>query len=213
MDKRGKFIVIEGLDGSGKGTQIRLLKEKLSRQPVFFTREPGGEGNALAEEIREMLLRQGGPESTGLADFYLFFASRAAHVELTVEPNRARGTHVVCDRYASSTYAFQIYGEERYGLKALFDANMQSLGTNFYPSLYIVLDLPPEVAYERRKKDDEQAKSKFDIKPLAYHERVREGYKAFAKKYGPVEFVDANRPVEEVQQDVWNIISRELSLS
>jgi dTMP kinase len=212
MDKRAKFIVMEGLDGSGKGTQVKLLQQKLQGQNVFFTREPGGTDNALAEEIRTMLLRQGGPPSTPRTDLHLFFASRAVHMELTVEPRRLQGIHVVSDRYASSTYAFQIYGEEQYELKKIFDESLQDL-VAFAPTLYIVLDLPPEVAYLRRKKDDEQAKSKFDIKPLEYHERVREGYKAFAKKYGPVEFVDADRPIEAVHEDIWKLVSEHLSLN
>ncbi|HVZ76220.1 MAG TPA: dTMP kinase [Candidatus Paceibacterota bacterium] len=211
MDKRGKFIVIDGMDGSGKGTQIKLLQAKLARPDVLFTREPGG--SPLGEEIREMLLRTEGNPRNPIADFFLFFASRGSHIEDIVTPAREKGAHVISDRYASSTYAFQVYGEEHHELLALFDAVMNSLDKNkYWPDLYIILDLPGEMAYERRSKDAAQAKSGFDLKPLAYHERTREGFKAFARDYGPVEFVDASRTPEEIHADVWRILSRELAL-
>ncbi|HVV15242.1 MAG TPA: dTMP kinase [Candidatus Paceibacterota bacterium] len=206
MDKRGKFIVIDGMDGSGKGTQIKLLQERLADKGVLFTREPGG--SPLGEEIREILLRTEGNSRGPLADLFLFFASRASHVEDTVTPARERGTHVISDRYASSTYAFQAYGEEKRELLPLFDAVMHSLDrAKYWPDLYLILDLPGEMAYERRRKDAAQAKSGFDLKPLAYHERTREGFKAFAKSYGPVEFVDASRSPQEIHADIWNIVA------
>ncbi|HEV8677615.1 MAG TPA: dTMP kinase [Candidatus Paceibacterota bacterium] len=214
MDKRGKFIVIDGMDGSGKGTQIRLLQDKLAGKNAFFTREPGGAGNALAEEIRAMLLRPGGPASTATTDFFLFFASRAAHIELTVEPMRQKGTHVLSDRYDSSTFAFQIRGENTDPwLQDMFMKVRETLPAMYYPDLYIVLDLSAEVAYERRAKDAAQEKSKFDTKPLEYHERVRAGFNSFAQHFGPVQFVDAQRTPEEVHADIWKLVSRELGLN
>lgn len=208
---RGKFIVIDGMDGSGKGTQIRLLQEKLREKPVIFTREPGG--SPLGEEIREILLRKEGNPRHPLADLFLFFASRASHVEDTVTPARKQGTHDISDRYASSTYAFQIYGEERQEFGPLFDAVMSNLDKEkYWPDLYIFLDLPGEVAYERRSRDASQEKSGFDLKPLEYHLRTREGFKEFAKKYGPAVLVDANRPPEEIHADIWNLVSKELGI-
>jgi dTMP kinase len=211
MDKRGKFIVIDGMDGSGKGTQVRLLQEKLAGRNVLFTREPGG--SPLGEEIREILLRTEGNPRGPLADLFLFFASRASHVEDTVTPARERGMHVISDRYASSTYAFQAYGEEKRELLPLFDAVMGSLDrAKYWPDLYIFLDLPAETAYERRSKDAAQAKSGFDLKPLAYHERTRQGFKAFAETYGPVQFVDASRTPEQIHADVWAAVAGEFGL-
>jgi dTMP kinase len=211
MPTRGKFIVIDGMDGSGKGTQIKMLKERLVDTPVIFSREPGG--SPLGEEIREILLRREGPKSNPISDFFLFFASRGSHIEETVEPARTKGIHVISDRYDSSTYAFQIFGEERQELKALYEAVRSNLDPKkFHPDLYIFLDLPGEVAYERRKNDNAQAKSKFDILPLEYHERTREGFREFVKKYGPAELVDANRSPEVIHENMWKIISREFNL-
>ncbi len=178
MDKRGKFIVIDGMDGSGKGTQIALLKAKLNNV-VYFTREPGG--TPLAEEIRVMLLRTDGPTRNPTSDLFLFFAGRASHVEDLIAPARIDGKHFLCDRYDSSTWAFQIYGEQRHELEGLFHAIRKNLSVEYLPDAYIFLDLPAEVAFERRAKDTQQEKSRFDIKSLEYHERVRDGFRQFGR--------------------------------
>jgi dTMP kinase len=211
MDNRAKFIVVDGMDGSGKGTQITLLQEKLAGKNVHFTREPGG--SPRAEEIRKMILSQGGTESNPVCDFFLFWAARGSHVEDVVEKMRANGTHVLCDRYDSSTFAFQIRGEDTEPwLQDMFMNVRATLPAIYHPDLYIVLDLSAEVAYERRKKDASQEKSKFDVKPLEYHERVRAGFKAFAQHFGPVQFVNAERSPEEIHEDVWHLVSRALHL-
>lgn len=206
MDKPGKFIVLDGMDGSGKGTQLALLRSALKDLPIHYTREPGG--TPLGEEIREMLLRPAGvgPSRHPYADFFLFWASRGSHVEEVVEPTRAGGVHVVTDRYDSSTFAFQIYGEQHNELERLFCEVRTWLPMRYRPDLYLFLDLPAEVAYERRAKDAGQAKTRFDLQPLEYHERVRQGFRDFAKLIkggaGQVHIVDANRPPEAVHETI-----------
>ncbi len=206
--KRGKFIVIDGMDGSGKGTQIRLLQGALPKDQFVFTREPGG--TPRAEEIRTDLLRQGGTASNPVCDFFLFWAARGSHIEDLVEPTRAQGTHVITDRYDSSTFAFQIYGEERTTLEPVFHAVRKSLPPYFIPSAYVILDLPAQVAFERRKTDSGQDKSKFDVKPIVYHERVRTGFLAL-KEFAPVHLVDASRTPEEMHTDIVRIV-REIAV-
>ncbi len=209
MDKRGKFIVIDGMDGSGKGTQVRLLQEKLAGKAVLFTREPGG--SPRAEEIRTMLLQTGGTASNAVCDFFLFWAARGSHIQDVVAPALVNGTHVVCDRYDSSTYAFQIFGEQSpEWLRLQFKQIRDGLAPIYKPALYIILDLPAEVAFERRKKNQEQEKSKFDIKPLQYHQRVREGFKQFAAEFGSSTFVDANRTPEQMHGEIFGIVEKEL---
>lgn len=212
MDKRGKFIVIDGMDGSGKGTQIKLLQEKLAGHNVLFTREPGG--SPKAEEIRKMILQSGGPASNAVCDFFLFFAARGSHIQDVVAPARTAGTHVICDRYDSSTFAFQLRGEQSdLWLEQMFEAVRHMLPSDrYWPDAYIVLDLPAEVAFERRAKDVAQQKDRFDIKPLEYHQRVQAGFRQFAKLYGPVRFVDAQRTPQEVHTDVLELVSHELGL-
>jgi dTMP kinase len=156
-------------------------------------------------------LQTGGPQSNAVCDFFLFWAARGSHIQDVVVPALERGTHVLCDRYDSSTYAFQIFGEQApQWLSALFKQIHGGLPAVYKPDLYIVLDLPAEVAYERRAKDQAQEKSKFDIKPLEYHVRVREGFKRFAAEFGSTKFVDANRTPEEIHEEIWGIIEKEL---
>jgi len=203
--------VLDGMDGSGKGTQLKLLQEKLKGTQALFTREPGG--SPRAEEIRTMLLQAGGKPSNAVCDFFLFWAARGSHVQDVVAPARDKGTHVICDRYDSSTYAFQIIGEETEPwLKELFISTRATLPQAYKPDLYIVLDLPAEVAFERRSKDAAQEKSKFDTKPLEYHSRVREGFKQFAAAFGSTVFVNADRSPDEMHAEIWSIVQKELGI-
>lgn len=210
MDKRGTFIVIDGMDGAGKGTQIELLKKRLGEGNALFTREPGG--SPKAEEIRMMILTPSGPQSNPICDLFLFCAARGSHIEDVVEPARERGMHVICDRYDSSTFAFQLYGEEtQHDLKDLFFAIREELSDDYRPDLYIFLDLPAEVAFKRRSGDHAQAKSRFDLKPLEYHQRVRKGFQEFAKHlnkegHSAVGFVDAEQTPEEMHEDIWRLV-------
>lgn len=212
--KRGKFIVFDGMDGSGKGTQIDLIKQKLP--DAFFTHEPGGKNSATAEFLRTVILE---PEKFGIApvplcDFFLFWASRAQHVEEVVEPKRAAGIDVLSDRYDSSTMAFQIFGEKKKFAELLRQVRLSVPGY-YWPEAYIFFDLPAEVAYERRKRDAEQAKTRFDVRPIEYHERVREGFRQFvafvAGSYSKAYIVDANRPPEAIHADVWAIVQKVLA--
>jgi dTMP kinase len=211
MPPLGIFTVIDGMDGSGKSTQLRLLQEKLQGHNVLFTREPGG--SPRAEEIRHMVLQSDGTQSNAVCDFFLFLAARGSHVEDIVNPARVQGTHVFCDRYDSSTYAFQIYGEQSPSwIIEMFRHVRKGLPKKYLPSSYIILDLPAEVAFERRQRDQEQEKSKFDLRPLDFHQRVRDGFKQFAAEFGSTDFVDANRTPEEIHVDIWALVQKQLSL-
>lgn len=212
---RGKFIVIDGMDGSGKGTQLALLRGRLSHLDIVYTREPGGNGVESAEFIRTLLLN---PEkfnftSNPLCDFFLFFASRALHIEQLVEPGRSHGKHVISDRYDSSTVAFQLYGEQK-DFRNLFVQVRKSLPAYFLPDAYIILDLDPAVAFERRKKDMLQEKTRFDIKPLEYHERVRAGFRFMRQLVDDPETVhllDADRPPETLHEELSSLVLKILT--
>src|SRR3989344_7639591 len=116
--QKGKFIVIDGIDGSGKGTQVKLLKRALGKNTIF-THEPGG--TPKAEAIRKLLLERKKEFSTPLADFLLFWAARADHVEKVILPALRAGKNVITDRFDSSTLAFQICAEQAPELKSLFE--------------------------------------------------------------------------------------------
>ena len=106
----GKFVTIEGCDGVGKSTQVRLLKERFEREGIdaVFTREPGG--TPIAEKIRGIILGAGNSEMDGLTELFLYEASRRQHTLEIIEPALQSGRLVVCDRYIDSTLAYQGYG-------------------------------------------------------------------------------------------------------
>lgn len=207
--ENAKYVVFDGMDGAGKSTQIQLLKKEFASSAVF-TREPGG--TPLAEEIRKVVRDHPFAEtSTPLNHFLLFWAAREELQHNLVVPALQSGKHVFSDRGDSSTFAFQLYGEEQQGLFDLFIfmRNCVFAGRR-PPDLYIVFDLPAATARERALRDAQQMKTRYDVRDIRYYERVRDGFRKFDKfvNYGrPVEFVDATQPPEEVHQAVIAILS------
>ncbi len=210
--KKGKFIVLDGLDGSGKGAQIELLKKFLSEKKasVLFTREPGG--SPYGEEIRKIILNPIGKEADPLTQFFLFWADRHDHIKKVVSPALLKGQNVISDRFDSSTFAFQIFGGSQTKLLQPFSFFRKLSLEGVEPSLYIVLDLPPEIALERIKKDKERLKTHFDLQPLSYHSRVRAGFKKFKSMGYRVIFVNADRPPEDIHKDIKKMVSDELGI-
>lgn len=219
--KKGIFIVIDGMDGSGKSTQLELLKNKLDSTSVMFTREPGG--IAVAERIRSVLLSKD-LDSTMLTDIFLFCAARAAHMEKKVIPALQRGTHVITDRFDSSTFAYQLWAErareEHEHGERMFQSIRQSFPPTWIPSAYIFFDLPAEIAFERRAEDAGQEKTRFDLKPLEYYKDIRAGYKAFGEKFsisGPctngknIQFIDAHRSREVIHEELFSLVGKILN--
>ena len=192
MKKKGAFIVLDGIDGSGKGTQITLLKKNLSDQNIqaHFTREPGGSPHA--EEIRKVILSPAAKDTDALTHFLLFWAARNEHMHTTVIPLLNKGINIFSDRLDSSTLAFQLYGEECLHLKDRFFAERENILGSHAPDLYIIFDLSPEAAFLRMKHDAGRQQSHFDLRPIEYHTRVRNGFREFAKHF-PCAIVDADR--------------------
>lgn len=198
-----KYVVFDGMDGSGKGTQMKLLEEKFASS-VVFTREPGG--TLFAEEIRKLV--RDNPlagKSTALNNFLLFWAAREELQHNLVVPSLQAGKHVFSDRGDSSTFAFQLYGENH---RELLDIFLYLQGLVFdavkrrSPDLYIVFDLSADVARERALQDASRTLNHFDVRPLEYYERVRDGFKYFAKYVpsGTLVMIDATRSVEEIHK-------------
>lgn len=219
--KRGRFIVIDGIDGSGKGIQVALLKRALGKNTIF-THEPGG--TPKAEKIRKLLLERTEESPAPLADFFLFWAARADHVEKVILPALRGGKNVITDRFDSSTFAFQICAEQAPELKPLFDACRNIVLAKCMPDAYVILDMPADIAKKRRGEDPAGKAVFFDEKPLAYHQRVRAGFKKFARRRhesaggadgssrrpeAKVFFVNANRTPEEVHEEIMSIVNKQ----
>jgi dTMP kinase len=206
----GRFITIEGPDGSGKTTQVERLADRLRSMghEVLVTREPGG--TRLGEQLREILLaRHGGDDSTdALTDALLFEAARRQLIRQVIRPALADGKIVVCGRYSDSTFAYQGFGAGAPldVLRAMDGAATDGLR----PDLTILLDLPVEMGLARKGPHDT---TRFEADhDTAFHRRVRAGFLALAADE-PHRFavVDATPPADDVADDVWAIVEAVLS--
>lgn len=215
MSNDAKYVVFDGMDGSGKGTQIELLKQKFGDTAVF-TREPGGV--PLAEEIRKIV--RDNPlagQSTALFHFLAFWAAREELMHKLVMPALQSGKHVFSDRGDSSTFAFQLHGEKHLELFDLFSLMRKIVFAKSYgrhkPNLYVIFDLPAEVARERVMCDASRGETNhFDARNLEYYERVRNGFLGFSLNFSrcaaPVEFFDATQPPEKLHCSVMSLLAR-----
>lgn len=195
---RGVFITLEGPDGSGKSSLAPRLADALRARgcDLVLTREPGG--TRLGERIRDLLLStEPGLGHTGAADAFLFAAARAQHVAEVIRPALERGAIVVCDRFADSSMAYQGHGS---GVPLPELAAVQRLATGgLVPDLTLLLDLPVEAGL-RRKAGDAAEVTRFEASfDVAYHERVRRAFLAFAAAE-PARYIvlDAAREADQV---------------
>jgi len=199
--KRGLFITLEGIDGTGKSTQLRLLVQHLKKRGlrVRATREPGG--TKVGERIRKILLASTTTHLAPLAELALMYAARAQHLTEVIRPALAKGEIVVSDRYNDASLAYQGYGR-KLGEEAVraFD-RLVCAGTQ--PDLTLVLDLAPRLSLRRAQGRQSRRKSRqerFELQGMDFHRRVRRGYLAIARKEPRrVKVVRANGPVAEVQ--------------
>ncbi len=171
---QGLFITFEGLDGSGKTTQVDLLHKYISQQrPIFTTREPGGTG--VGEKIREILKTS---FMEPMTELFLFYASRVEHTQKIIMPMLNRGYVVVCDRFIDSTLAYQVYGR---GIdKKIIDELNEISVKGLKPDLTIFIDLPTEVAYERNIKRGKL--DRIESEALDFYKKVADGYKAIVEE-------------------------------
>ena len=176
---RGKFITIEGGEGTGKSTQVRLLAKGLEAAgvDVVVTREPGGAPGA--EEIRTLLVTGGTGRWSPMTEALLHYAARREHLDKTVLPALKAGRWVISDRFADSTMAYQGYGHGL-GRKTVSALHRLVVG-DFTPDLTLILDMPEEVGLSRagHRADGED---RYERMGMAFHERVRNGFKDIAHR-------------------------------
>ena len=202
--KKGLFITFEGGEGSGKSTQIQLLKkyfETASRE-VLLTREPGGSEGA--EEIRNLLLKGGVDRWDKKTEILLFCAARRDHLVKKVKPAIELGKIVLSDRFHDSTVAYQCFG---YG----FDQQVYDdvaylyrfIADDFKPDLTIVLDIDPKVGVARSVKRVGNDEQRFENMDMTFHENIRKGFLTLAEQE-PNRFIviNAEQSVEQVHQEI-----------
>lgn len=196
--RRGLFVTFEGPDGAGKTTQIRLLAEALRERglAVTRTREPGGD--VVGERVRDLLLHAGPDEIRAETELLLFAAARVQNVSGIVRPALESGQVVLCDRFTDSTVAYQ--GHAR-GLALDFIEQVNRFATGgLVPDRTFLLDLPPAAGLARQRAGEQD---RLDSEDLAFHERVRAGFRERAAR-APERIVvlDAARPVDSLAKDI-----------
>ncbi len=192
---RGKFIVVEGIDGAGKSTHLPLICAEIERQygvKTLLTREPGG--SPLGESIRQLLLHQ---PMDGQTEVLLAFAARRDHLLNVIEPALARGDWVVCDRFTDSTRAYQ--GGGRGVSMAWIDAMAATVHQGLEPDRVFLFDASAELAYSRRTVRAQDA-DRFEQMDLPFFSRVREVYLDRAKVFSQIyQVIDSSKSLDEIQ--------------
>ncbi len=209
---KAPFITLEGGEGTGKSTQARLLAERLGAAGLdcLVTREPGG--SPFAESIRGLLLGADLPERAPLAEALLFLAARADHVAQVIEPARAEGRAVICDRFSDSTLVYQgIAG--RVPLATLIELDRLVVGSA-KPDLTLVVDLPAEIGLARAsaRRAAGVEIDPFEQRNLAYHETLRTGFRTIAENHPDrCVLIDGSGSVDEVAARVWSAVKQRLA--
>lgn len=208
------FISFEGPDGSGKTTQVRLLVDFLREQgyPVFATREPGG--TPIGDQVRGVLHDLKNAQMDARTEILLYAASRAQLVAQEIRPRLAAGEIVICDRYADSTLAYQGYGRglDLDALRAILAFATGGLT----PDLTVYLDISAEDGLKRRQQAAQNGAewNRLDAESLAFHCRVREGYRALiAENPARWAVIPALQPPDTIQAQVRACVSGRLLTS
>ena len=196
---KGLFITIEGSDGSGKSTQIELLKRFFENNNIEYilTREPGG--TIISEAIRDIILDKNFMEMSDTTEVLLYAASRAQHVKELIIPSLEEGKVVLCDRFVDSSVVYQGYarglGVEK--VKAINEMATEGL----IPDLTILLDLDVEKGLERKKNQKEL--DRLESQKLEFHKKVVDGYRRISQENKDrFVVIDATKTVEDIHKGI-----------
>jgi dTMP kinase len=206
LARRGVLITFEGVEGSGKSTQIERLAKRLTGLGVtcLVSREPGG--TKIGEAVRSILLDPEHREMHGLTELFLYLASRNQHVREKLLPELAAGKVVLLDRYTDSSVAYQGVGRE---LGEKLVARLNKLATAaMKPNLTVLVDVPVEVGQGRKQSD---VLDRLEQERVEFHERVREGYLRTARRApGRFKVVDGALPADELERLVFRYVEEVL---
>ena len=200
----GRFIALEGIEGSGKTLQLKLLSEEFKRRniPIVVTREPGG--TPFGSRLRRILLESKGPSREAEAELLLYLADRFQHLAEVIEPALQQGRTVLCDRYHAATLAYQ--GHARGIGFTLVDELSRPLRIRM-PDLTLILDLDVESGLARARRrnaaEGSQDWGRFEAETMRFHRRVRQGYRLLAKRDPDrVSLIDASGSPDETLREL-----------
>ncbi len=208
----GFFISFEGIEGSGKSTQVTLLAQALCSQgyEIVVTREPGG--TAVGQVLRRLLLESSSAPLASGTELLLMLADRAQHVQEIVAPALRANKIVISDRFVDSTTAYQGYGR---GVELALLTRLNAFAcSGCMPALTLVLDLPMAEGLRRvrQRQSGTEGTDRFEAESVAFHERVRAGYLQVARSDPQrVCLLDAARPVEVIHQEILAVVQARLA--
>lgn len=201
---KGKLISFEGIEGTGKTTQARLIYQFLISKgyDVVLTEEPGG--TKIGSKIRGILLSPDHQGMTSTTELLLYFADRAQHLNELIIPSTERGAIVLTDRFTDSTYAYQGYGR---GINLNLIDSIDLIATEkLRPDITILLDLDVETGLKRNRGINKT--DRLELEDIEFHKRVRKGYLELAQKETQrIKVVDASLSIIKVQNIIVNIIT------
>lgn len=201
----GMFISIEGMDGAGKSTQIKHMKDFFEAKgyQVLLTREPGG--TPIGERIREIILDKKHQEMGEITEALLYAASRAQHVKEVIQPALDKGAVVLCDRYVDSSLVYQGKGRALgyESIKAINDFATKCLN----PDLTLLFDIDPELSLQRINIGE--AGDRLEREAMQFHLTVHSAYKELAELYpNRIKVINANREIEEIRSEVEDVLKQ-----
>ena len=175
---KGKFITIEGCEGTGKTTQIKLLEKNLKKKiKIKSTREPGGSFGA--EQIRKLIFKSKKQSWSPITEALLHISARSDHLEKIIKPNLKKGLWIICDRFRDSTIAYQGYGN---GLKLnVLEIMQDSIFNKFHADITIILDMDANKCLKRVKKR-KSGIQKYEKMNINFHKKIRNGFLKIAEK-------------------------------
>jgi dTMP kinase len=206
---KGLFITLEGPEGSGKSSAIKIVVKKLKAlgYEIVMTREPGG--TPISEQIRNVILDNNNTEEDPRTEALLYAASRRQHLVEKIWPAINEGKIVICDRYLDSSLAYQ--GHARgLGIDNILKVNEYATEGTF-PDLTLLFDIEPEIGFERINKNKDREVNRLDKEALSFHHKVREGYLLLSKRFSDrYEVIDASKDLDTVVNNVYNVILKRL---
>ena len=208
MKNKGYFISFEGIDGSGKSTQIQKLAEFLKGRDfdIVITREPGGSKGG--EEIRNLLLQGNVDRWSAETEILLFTAARRDHLERIILPALEEGKIVICDRFTDSTRMYQ--GMRGVNLRNLVDTLNEKV-IKFDPDLTIVIDINPEISLKRAK-SRKTVEERFEDFGVDLQMKMRKGFLELAKEFSNrIEVVNGQQSIDNLAKDICSLVKAKLS--
>ena len=205
----GLFITLEGPEGSGKTSAIKVVKQKLDElgYDIVMTREPGG--TDISEQIRSVILNRSNTMMDPRTEALLYAASRRQHLVEKIWPSIKEGKIVICDRYLDSSLSYQGYARGL-GVDEILKVNSYATeGT--YPDLTLLFDVTPEVGLARINSNSKREVNRLDLEKLSFHQKVREGYLKLAEQFKDrYVIIDASQTPEKVVEDTLKVILERL---